>query len=114
MDKMAVNWQIYDTRYVFSLDGNTDVIDRLYYIATDEDAQGNKGAVSGQQELDVSSITDFTPYDNVTEAQCLTWLFEAMGTEAKAEVEANVAAQIAEQANATEATGTPWDANPVN
>ena len=48
---------------------------------------------------------DFKPYDEVTEAEVLGWVW---GSVDKDETEANLAAQIDAQKNPTSATGTPW------
>ena len=47
-----------------------------------------------------------TPYENLTEAQVLEWVW-ANGVD-KAATEASLAAQIEAQKNPVTATGTPW------
>ena len=49
---------------------------------------------------------DFTPYDQVTEAEVLNWCW-AGGVD-KAETEANLASQINAQKNPTTESGVPW------
>lgn len=51
---------------------------------------------------------DFIPYDNLTEAQVVGWVKEAMGADTVAAHEANVQAQIDKQKNPTSAVGVPW------
>ena len=46
-----------------------------------------------------------TPYEELTEAQVLGWVWEQID---KAEVESNLAAQINAQKNPVSATGVPW------
>ena len=48
---------------------------------------------------------DFTPYDEVTEAQAQAWVWDSVD---QAETEAALAAKIDAMKNPTEATGTPW------
>ena len=48
---------------------------------------------------------DFKPYDQVTEAEVLGWVW---GSVDKDETEANLAAQIDAQKNPKSAAGTPW------
>ena len=48
---------------------------------------------------------DFKPYDEVTEAEVLGWVW---GSVDKDETEANLAAQIDAQKNPTSAAGVPW------
>lgn len=48
---------------------------------------------------------DFKPYDQVTEAEVLSWVWEQVD---QAETEAALAAKIEADKNPTTATGTPW------
>ena len=50
---------------------------------------------------------DFTPYDQVVEAEVLAWVWVSDGVD-KAEIEATLAADIAAQKTPTTASGTPW------
>lgn len=56
------------------------------------------------------SEPDFVPYADLTEAQVLQWVKDAMGAEQVAAHEASVAAQIDRQKNPTSAAGVPWAA----
>jgi hypothetical protein len=49
--------------------------------------------------------TPTVPYDNLTEATVLGWVWESVD---KAATEASLAAQIALLKNPVKATGTPW------
>jgi len=51
---------------------------------------------------------DFIPYDDLTEAQVVGWVKEAMGADTVAAHEANVQAQIDKQKHPTNAVGVPW------
>lgn len=46
-----------------------------------------------------------TPYENLTEAQVLEWIWKSLD---KAAIEESLADQIELQKNPTTATGTPW------
>lgn len=50
---------------------------------------------------------DFTPYDQVVEAEVLAWVWVSGGVD-KDEIEANLANQIDAQKNPVTAAGTPW------
>ena len=52
------------------------------------------------------SSPDFKPYDEVTEAEVLGWVWASVG---KAQKEANLAAQIQAQQDPPRGVGTPWD-----
>ena len=48
----------------------------------------------GTQTLDVSEITNFIPFDQVTNAEVVEWTQEAMGAEQVTQIEASIASQI--------------------
>jgi hypothetical protein len=52
-----------------------------------------------------ATLPDFKPYDEVTEAEVLGWVWASVD---KDETEANLAAQINAQKNPTSAAGVPW------
>ena len=75
------------------------------------DTDGNaSGSVYGTISFPAKDPSDpsFVPYDQLTEAQVLQWVFDAMGADTVAAHEANVAAQIEAQKNPTTAAGVPW------
>lgn len=51
---------------------------------------------------------DFIPYEDLTEAQVIAWVEDAMGEEQLAALEANLDGQLEAMANPTTASGTPW------
>jgi hypothetical protein len=51
---------------------------------------------------------DFVPYDQLTEAQVIAWVQDAMGAEQVAALEANLDGQLSAMANPVTASGTPW------
>ena len=66
------------------------------------------GRVIGTCSLDISDIQDFTPYDQVTKEMALGWLFSLMTVEQKAQSEAHVEKQIANQIDPPTESGLPW------
>ena len=52
-----------------------------------------------------ASSPDFIPYDDLTEATVLGWVWDSMDKDA---VEASLAANIEEQKNPTTEDGVPW------
>ena len=48
----------------------------------------------GTQTLDTSEITNFIPFDEVTNAEVVAWTQTAMGEEYVAQIEASIASQI--------------------
>ena len=52
---------------------------------------------------------DFIPYEDLTEAIVLGWVWEALGDQ-KAEIEASLTAKVEKQLHPTTANGLPWSA----
>ena len=75
---------VYNVHWIVT--GTSDVVDATggFYSATS----------IGTQTLDVSEITNFIPFDQVTNAEVVTWTQEAMGAEQVTAIEAGIASQI--------------------
>ena len=54
----------------------------------------------------------FIPYDDLTEATVLGWVYEDLGDQ-KAEIEATLTAKVEKQLAPTTANGVPWTAESV-
>ena len=67
-----------------------------------------RGAVSGQQQFTYDPETDFTPYNQLTEAQVLGWVHGAMGDQRQA-FEDMVRQQIEQQMTAPAVLPLPWN-----
>jgi hypothetical protein len=69
------------------------------------------GLVYGSQSVTVDPEAPFTPYADLTQAQVIGWVKDALGEEQVASLEANVAEQIANQINPPVVTpALPWSA----
>lgn len=86
-------------------DAATGFVNVVHWVISDSDADGNTGSVYGSIGLDGELVT---PFEQLTEAQVVQWVKDAMGAETLAAHEANVAAQIAEAKAPKVATGMPW------
>lgn len=74
---------------------------------TDGDASGSVyGTISFPAKN--PSDPDFIPYDNLTEADVVSWVQKEMGPNQVAAYEAAVQAKIDAQINPTTASGLPW------
>jgi len=62
------------------------------------DPQGEPQSITvsniGTQILDTSDITDFIPFEDLTNEQVVAWTQDAMGAEQVASIEASVESQI--------------------
>ena len=86
------------------------VITALHYTVTavTEDGVYSAGAY-GSIGLEAPDADDMVAYDNVTEAQAVSWVQAALGGADKvAEIHAQLDAQLTEKRTPTTGSGTPW------
>ena len=125
---MAAKWDISNCNDWKVKDGHEKVIFNLHWNCTDSREYPNPepepepkpvpggwtptltadGSVIGTCALDISDIQNFTPYAEVTKEMALGWLFSVMTVEQKAQSEAHVEKQIANQINPPTESGLPW------
>ena len=91
---------------ISSLDRNTadGFVTTAHWTCSDVDGEFS-GSVYGSVGL-TGELT--TPYEQLTEAQVIGWVKEAIGAETVAAHEANVAAQIAAAKAPVVTAGVPW------
>ena len=97
---------VYNVHWIVT--GTSDVVDATggFYSSTS----------IGTQTLDVSEITNFIPFDQVTNAEVVEWTQEAMGAEQVTQIEASIASQIESLIHPTTITltiGEPVPPEPV-
>jgi hypothetical protein len=91
-------------------DGETDVVFTCHWTLSATDGTYN-GSVYGTVGVTYEAGTPYTPYADLTEAQVVGWVKDALGEEQVAAYEANVAQQIANQINPPVVTPPlPWSA----
>ena len=77
-----------------------DVVYNVHWIVTGTsdqlDPQDNPYTATsiGTQTLSTSDITDFIPFEDLTNEEVVAWTQAAMGEEQVAQIEANIEAQI--------------------
>ena len=109
---MAVTntWAVVQMDAYPEADGETDVVFNVHWTLTGTEA-GFSGYVYGAQPVSLDPSAPFTPYADLTEAQVIGWVQDAMGPEQVASYEANVAEQINNQINPPVVTPPlPWAA----
>lgn len=76
-------------------------------------ATGVQGAFYGGQDTYANNPSEpgFIPYDQLTEAEVLGWVYTGLGDQ-KAEIEATLTAKVEKQLNPTTAQGVPWPTEP--
>ncbi len=88
-------------------DIETGGITVAHWRVTAEDGDYTASAYGTAGFTPDATYPDFKPYDQVTEAEVLSWVWAQVD---QAETEAALAAKIEADKNPTTATGTPWSA----
>jgi hypothetical protein len=107
---MAATWSIVQLDYAVSLDSKTNVVTNVHWDCTDADADGNAGRTYGSQAIPTDDLSDFTAYGDITEANGIAWLKDALGEDGVSAQEDAVAAQIAVLKTPINGSGSPWAA----
>jgi hypothetical protein len=108
---MAVTWKIAACDRTVALGGEADVITRVHWNVKDKetvDGVDHSGSLYGSVGIDTSDLSDFTEYDDVTEANAIAWAKEALGSDEVTRLETDVASQITLSKTPTHGTGVPW------
>ena len=94
------NWNCKTVDCYPEQDNEADVVYNVHWIVTgtsdQTDSQGMPWAATniGTQTLDTSQITDFIPFDQLTNDEIVAWTKGAMGDEQVAQIEASIQNQI--------------------
>jgi hypothetical protein len=89
-------------------EGNADVVFTVHWTLNATDGE-HVGSVYGSVGLTLDPEATYVPYGDLTEAQVIGWVKDALGEEAVTGYEANVAQQIADQINPPVVTPQlPW------
>ena len=97
---ITYNWDC-KTVDAYPQDGEyTDLVYNVHWIVTGVSDQLNPEGVAysatsiGTQTLDTSEVTDFIPFEDLTNEQVVAWTKGAMGEEQVASIEAGIQSQI--------------------
>ena len=103
-------WAVVQMDAYPEFDGDADVVFTVHWTLNGTDGE-HTGRVYGSSAVLLNEGGTFTPYANLTEAQVIGWVHEALGEESVAAFEANVAEQIANQINPPVVSpALPWSA----
>ncbi len=97
---ITYNWNCKTVDCYPEQDNEADVVYNVHWIVTgvsDElnpEGQPYSASNIGTQSLDTSDITDFIPFNELTNDEVVAWTKSAMGDEQVAKVESNVESQI--------------------
>jgi len=108
---MAATWTVKNMDRLASYESKTDVITVLHWRCEDEEiveGVSHLGSAYGSVGLDITNLSDFTAFADVTSDKAVEWVKAALGEE---EVKANedmVAKQIARSKTPKNKTGVSW------
>ena len=96
-------------------DGVTDAVVQTYWTCTGEHSTGFEGTFSGATPFDLNTIDpdNFTPFDQLTEAQVLGWVETAAASyqdHIDEQINKQIALQILPETEVNEGD-FPWEAN---
>lgn len=101
-------WAVVQMDAYPEFDGNADVVFTVHWTLNGTDGD-HTGSVYGSAGLTLDPEATYVPYADLTEAQVIGWVKDALGEEAVTGYEANVAQQIADQINPPVVTPQlPW------
>lgn len=115
---VTMKWGVVQMDAYPEYQGQTDVVFTVHWNLTGTQIVGDApdqktytGYVYGSVSVTLNSEEPFTPYADLTEAQVIGWVEDALGEEQVAAYEANVGQQIADQINPPVVTPPlPWSA----
>lgn len=90
---ITYNWTVAQLDSFPTYENHTDVVFTVHWRMDGVDGEYTAG-VYGSVGLTLDPEADFTPYADLTEAQVIGWVKDALGEEQVASHEENVAAQI--------------------
>jgi len=94
------NWNCKTVDCYPEQDNEADVVYNVHWIVTGTSDQLNPEGTAysatsiGTQSLDTSQITNFIPFDQLTNDEVVAWTKGAMGDEQVASIESNIQSQI--------------------
>lgn len=112
------NWNCKTVDCYPEQDNEADVVYNVHWIVTGTsdqvDPQGSPYSATniGTQTLDTSQITNFIPFDQLTNDEVVAWTKGAMGDEQVASIEASIQSQIDSLITPTSVTLTIGDPVP--
>ena len=106
---MAAVWTIKNTKYCISKSGKSNVIETIEAHVTDTDSDGkNPAGDTVGAALQTDDLSSFKAYADVSEADCVTWLKEALGSDRVTQIEKDLADRIALLKTPTHGNALPW------
>ena len=94
---ITYNWNCKTVDAYVEEAGNDDVVYNVHWIVTGTTTEGGKEYSAtniGTQVLNIDDITNFIPFDQLTNDEVVAWTQATIGAEQVAAIEANIADAI--------------------
>ena len=94
---ITYNWNCKTVDVYVETGGNDDVVYNVHWIVTGTTTEGDEEYSSrniGTQALNIDDITNFIPFDELTNDEVVAWTQATMGAEQVAAIETNIANTI--------------------
>ena len=105
----TITWEIAQLSCYPAKEDQTDVVFSVSWRVNGSDGTYNATAYGTQDLALYTEGAPFTPYANLTQAQVIGWVQDAMGQVQVAKINASIESQIANQANPPITTPVlPW------
>ena len=102
---MAITWKINSMDRDLKSGDHENIITTIHWTASDVDSDGNTGSSYGS--VGVTLVGTPKAYADVTESDAIGWAKDALGDQV-AEIESNIADQIALMKTPVTASGVSW------
>lgn len=106
---VAKTWKITQLSVYPKSEGEADAVCAAAWNVSGTDGTYT-GSLNGSTAFKLDPNAPFIPYDQLTQEQVLSWVFESLGAEGKATAEADVDAQIEYAASQVQSAPLPWSA----
>jgi len=112
---VTYNWNCKTVDAYPSVGENTNIVYNVHWrvtaVSDQVDSEGNafKASAIGTQVLNTEDITEFTPFDQLTNDQVVQWVKESMGEENVNNLESSLQSQIDNLVTPTSVTLTIGD-----
>ena len=104
---MSVIWEVDNLIRKTTVGSLSDVVTSVEWRAVLTDS-GYSASVTGRVELDDADTGNFTAYASITEANAVSWVKSALGSDKVTATEDSLTAKIAELKTPIEKIGVPW------
>ena len=104
---MSVVWRINNLTRKTTVGSLSDVVTSINWVAELSDS-GHNASEDGDIEISAADAGNFTAYASITEANAVSWVKSALGSDKVTATEDSLTAKIAELKTPVEKIGIPW------